>query len=169
MLWDRDRLMGFMVGKGQGISGADHFWFGHTPVDKRYDFNNLHYIDTGQYSGLSDAGAASVINNPPSGGFSLGQARRKTRHRFYCRNAHGTERNVPHQDCRDAGICIPGVQLHAQIRIGFAGILNVRSPCDSPRNSASSISKAPMRTLVFVIMLSGLLPKIWYDQCSHPF
>ena len=69
VLWDRDRLMGFMVGKGQGISGADHFWFGHTPVDKRYDFNNLHYIDTGQYSGLSDAGAASVINNPPSGGF----------------------------------------------------------------------------------------------------
>jgi serine/threonine protein phosphatase 1 len=39
--------MGFMVGKGQGISGADHFWFGHTPVDRRYDFNNLHYIDTG--------------------------------------------------------------------------------------------------------------------------
>ena len=30
VLWDRDRLMGFMVGKGQGISGADHFWFGHT-------------------------------------------------------------------------------------------------------------------------------------------
>ena len=47
VLWDRDRLMGFMVGKGQGISGADHFWFGHTPVDRRYDFNNLHYIDTG--------------------------------------------------------------------------------------------------------------------------
>jgi hypothetical protein len=38
---------GFMVGKGQGISGADHFWFGHTPVDRRYDFDNLHYIDTG--------------------------------------------------------------------------------------------------------------------------
>ncbi|EMF5209825.1 protein-serine/threonine phosphatase [Enterobacter roggenkampii] len=47
VLWDRDRLMGFMVGKGQGISGADHFWFGHTPVDRRYDFDNLHYIDTG--------------------------------------------------------------------------------------------------------------------------
>ncbi|MDU2786125.1 MAG: serine/threonine-protein phosphatase, partial [Enterobacter sp.] len=28
-------------------SGADHFWFGHTPVDRRYDFDNLHYIDTG--------------------------------------------------------------------------------------------------------------------------
>ncbi|MCM8506328.1 hypothetical protein M8V02_23705, partial [Enterobacter hormaechei] len=51
VLWDRDRLMGFMVGKGQGISGADHFWFGHTPVDKRYDFNNLHYIDTGAVFG----------------------------------------------------------------------------------------------------------------------
>jgi serine/threonine protein phosphatase 1 len=47
VLWDRNRLMGFMVGKGQGIRGADHFWFGHTPLDKRYDFNNLHYIDTG--------------------------------------------------------------------------------------------------------------------------
>ena len=47
VLWDRDRLTGFMVGKGQGISGADHFWFGHTPVDRRYDFDNLHYIDTG--------------------------------------------------------------------------------------------------------------------------
>jgi serine/threonine protein phosphatase 1 len=47
VLWDRDRLMGFMVGKGQRISGADHFWFGHTPVDRRYDFDNLHYIDTG--------------------------------------------------------------------------------------------------------------------------
>jgi len=47
VLWERDRLMGFMAGKGQGIGGADHFWFGHTPVDKRYDFGNLHYIDTG--------------------------------------------------------------------------------------------------------------------------
>ncbi|EKM4698512.1 protein-serine/threonine phosphatase [Enterobacter roggenkampii] len=47
VLWDRDRLTGFMVGKGQSISGADHFWFGHTPVDRRYDFDNLHYIDTG--------------------------------------------------------------------------------------------------------------------------
>lgn len=45
VLWDR--LMGFMAGRGLGICGADHFWFGHTPVDKRYDFHNLHYIDTG--------------------------------------------------------------------------------------------------------------------------
>lgn len=47
VLWDRDRLMGLMVGKGQGIQGADHFWFGHTPLNKRYDVDNLHYIDTG--------------------------------------------------------------------------------------------------------------------------
>ncbi|MBM3072698.1 protein-serine/threonine phosphatase [Enterobacter sp. RHBSTW-00994] len=51
VLWERERLTGFMIGKGQGISGADHFWFGHTPVDKRYDFNNLHYIDTGAVFG----------------------------------------------------------------------------------------------------------------------
>ena len=51
VLWDRDRLTGLMAGKGQGISGADHFWFGHTPLDKRYDFNNLHYIDTGAVFG----------------------------------------------------------------------------------------------------------------------
>lgn len=51
VLWDRERLTGFMIGKGTGIEGADHFWFGHTPVDKRYDFNNLHYIDTGAVFG----------------------------------------------------------------------------------------------------------------------
>jgi len=51
VLWDRDRLMGLMAGKGQGITGADHFWFGHTPIERRYDFNNLHYIDTGAVFG----------------------------------------------------------------------------------------------------------------------
>ncbi|EFB1733933.1 TPA: serine/threonine-protein phosphatase, partial [Escherichia coli] len=33
--------------KGQGITGADHFWFGHTPLRHRVDIGNLHYIDTG--------------------------------------------------------------------------------------------------------------------------
>lgn len=51
VLWERHRLTTFMCGKGEGISGADHFWFGHTPVDKRYDFGNLHYIDTGAVFG----------------------------------------------------------------------------------------------------------------------
>ncbi|MDY1038218.1 protein-serine/threonine phosphatase [Lelliottia sp. CFBP8978] len=51
VLWDRARLTDCFAGKGEGISGADHFWFGHTPVDKRYDFENLHYIDTGAVFG----------------------------------------------------------------------------------------------------------------------
>lgn len=51
VLWDRNRLMGLMAGKGEGISGADHFWFGHTPLKTRCDFGNLHYIDTGAVFG----------------------------------------------------------------------------------------------------------------------
>ncbi|ASV55836.1 Ren protein [Lelliottia jeotgali] len=51
VLWDRSRLSGLMAGRDEGITGADHFWFGHTPLEKRYDFNNLHYIDTGAVFG----------------------------------------------------------------------------------------------------------------------
>lgn len=51
VLWDRSRLTGLMAGKGEGISGADHFWFGHTPLNRRCDFDNLHYIDTGAVFG----------------------------------------------------------------------------------------------------------------------
>ena len=47
MLWDRSRLMS----KGNGIRGADHFWFGHTPLRQRLDRDNLHYIDTGAVFG----------------------------------------------------------------------------------------------------------------------
>ncbi|MBU5385428.1 protein-serine/threonine phosphatase [Citrobacter cronae] len=43
VLWDRARLMN----NGNGIRGADHFWFGHTPLRHRLDRDNLHYIDTG--------------------------------------------------------------------------------------------------------------------------
>ena len=51
VLWDRSRISDLMAGKGEGISGADHFWFGHTPLEKRLDFANLHYIDTGAVFG----------------------------------------------------------------------------------------------------------------------
>jgi serine/threonine protein phosphatase 1 len=51
LLWDRSRITDLMAGKGEGISGADHFWFGHTPLEKRIDFANLHYIDTGAVFG----------------------------------------------------------------------------------------------------------------------
>lgn len=47
VLWDRSRLMS----KGNGIRGADHFWFGHTPLRQRLDRDNLHYIDTGAVFG----------------------------------------------------------------------------------------------------------------------
>lgn len=47
VLWDRSRLMN----KGNGIHGADHFWFGHTPLRQRLDRGNLHYIDTGAVFG----------------------------------------------------------------------------------------------------------------------
>ncbi|HGY1134364.1 TPA: protein-serine/threonine phosphatase [Citrobacter freundii] len=47
VLWDRSRLMN----NGCGIRGADHFWFGHTPLRHRLDRENLHYIDTGAVFG----------------------------------------------------------------------------------------------------------------------
>jgi serine/threonine protein phosphatase 1 len=47
VLWDRTRLLN----KGRGIRGADHFWFGHTPLRHRLDMGNLHYIDTGAVFG----------------------------------------------------------------------------------------------------------------------
>lgn len=51
LLWDRSRICKLMAGKGEGIGGADHFWFGHTPLEKRIDFASLHYIDTGAVFG----------------------------------------------------------------------------------------------------------------------
>lgn len=47
VLWDRARLMN----NGNGIRGADHFWFGHTPLRHRLDRDNLHYINTGAVFG----------------------------------------------------------------------------------------------------------------------
>lgn len=49
VLWSRLRLIEGQ--KGQGITGADHFWFGHTPLRHRADIGNLHYIDTGAVFG----------------------------------------------------------------------------------------------------------------------
>ncbi|EGE4657848.1 protein-serine/threonine phosphatase [Salmonella bongori serovar 48:i:- str. 94-0708] len=47
VLWNRERLMN----KSGGITGADHFWFGHTPLPRRMDVANVHYIDTGAVFG----------------------------------------------------------------------------------------------------------------------
>lgn len=51
VLWRRDRLNQLLSGKGERICGADDFWFGHTPLKRRFDGLNLHYIDTGAVFG----------------------------------------------------------------------------------------------------------------------
>lgn len=51
VLWRRERLSEHLAGKGEAISGADHFWFGHTPLKHRVDATNQHYIDTGAVFG----------------------------------------------------------------------------------------------------------------------
>ncbi|MGL4722959.1 MAG: protein-serine/threonine phosphatase [Scandinavium sp.] len=51
VLWDRQRLSDHLEGRHSIIAGADHFWFGHTPLKHRYDASNQHYIDTGAVFG----------------------------------------------------------------------------------------------------------------------
>ncbi|MRS16131.1 protein-serine/threonine phosphatase [Enterobacteriaceae bacterium RIT691] len=51
VLWDRQRLSNHLAGQHAEIDGADHFWFGHTPLKHRYDAGNQHYIDTGAVFG----------------------------------------------------------------------------------------------------------------------
>ncbi|KFD21315.1 protein-serine/threonine phosphatase [Yokenella regensburgei] len=51
VLWNRERLAAHLAGRHQPIRGADHFWFGHTPLNARYDIENQHYIDTGAVFG----------------------------------------------------------------------------------------------------------------------
>lgn len=50
VLWSRHRLVN-TAGRHGAIAGADHFWFGHTPLQARYDHDNQHYIDTGAVFG----------------------------------------------------------------------------------------------------------------------
>ncbi|POT90197.1 serine/threonine-protein phosphatase, partial [Klebsiella oxytoca] len=51
VLWSRPRLTDHLAGRHGAIAGADHFWFGHTPLKRRYDSDNQHYIDTGAVFG----------------------------------------------------------------------------------------------------------------------
>lgn len=51
LLWNRGRINRLLSGKGDAIRGADHFWFGHTPLKRRFDSENLHFIDTGAVFG----------------------------------------------------------------------------------------------------------------------
>lgn len=51
VVWRRQRLTDHLAGRHGAIAGADHFWFGHTPLKRRYDSDNQHYIDTGAVFG----------------------------------------------------------------------------------------------------------------------
>lgn len=46
VMWRRQRLTDHLAGRHGAIAGADHFWFGHTPLKRRYDSVSQHYIDT---------------------------------------------------------------------------------------------------------------------------
>ncbi|MFU2318236.1 metallophosphoesterase [Rahnella sp. PCH160] len=51
IIWNRDRINYALAGRFGPISGADAFYFGHTPVEPVLQFANLFYIDTGAVFG----------------------------------------------------------------------------------------------------------------------
>lgn len=51
LVWSRERLNRNMLGKGEIISGADQFYFGHTPLKEAAHYYNQNYIDTGAVFG----------------------------------------------------------------------------------------------------------------------
>lgn len=51
LVWSRERLNQNMLGKGENITGADQFYFGHTPLKEAAHYNNQNYIDTGAVFG----------------------------------------------------------------------------------------------------------------------
>lgn len=51
VVWSRSRVEQVQQGRGEAISGADAFYFGHTPLAKPLSAANLHFIDTGAVFG----------------------------------------------------------------------------------------------------------------------
>lgn len=51
VVWNRDRFNRIIEGMGQEISGADAFYFGHTPIKTPTKAWNQNYIDTGAVFG----------------------------------------------------------------------------------------------------------------------
>lgn len=45
-VWNRQRYMALRNGLNSGITGADEFYFGHTPDKKVINVGNIHFIDT---------------------------------------------------------------------------------------------------------------------------
>ena len=46
-VWNRQRYMRLRNGVDKGITGADEFYFGHTPDKEVINVGNIHFIDTG--------------------------------------------------------------------------------------------------------------------------
>ncbi|MEA9391019.1 metallophosphoesterase [Acerihabitans sp. TG2] len=51
VLWSRRRITRNQRGRGTPISGATHFFFGHTPLNRIRHYYNQFYIDTGAVFG----------------------------------------------------------------------------------------------------------------------
>ncbi|WP_410016818.1 metallophosphoesterase [Sodalis sp. C49] len=51
VVWSRQRINRNQRGRGAPISGATHFFFGHTPLERVRHFYNQFYIDTGAVFG----------------------------------------------------------------------------------------------------------------------
>ncbi len=51
VLWSRRRISRNQRGRGVTISGATHFFFGHTPLNRIRNYYNQYYIDTGAVFG----------------------------------------------------------------------------------------------------------------------
>ncbi|MFH8134750.1 metallophosphoesterase [Pantoea osteomyelitidis] len=51
VIWNRERITRYQQGDREEITGADAFFFGHTPLEKQFDVANQHYIDTGAVFG----------------------------------------------------------------------------------------------------------------------
>jgi len=51
VLWSRRRITRSQRGRGAPISGATHFFFGHTPLNRIRHYYNQYYIDTGAVFG----------------------------------------------------------------------------------------------------------------------
>ncbi|TCL02755.1 metallophosphoesterase [Sodalis ligni] len=53
LVWSRRRIHRNQQGRGAPITGATHFFFGHTPLNRVRHFFNQYYIDTGAVYGGS--------------------------------------------------------------------------------------------------------------------
>lgn len=51
VVWGRERISELQHGQGEQISGADDFYFGHTPLQNPLHAYNQHFIDTGAVFG----------------------------------------------------------------------------------------------------------------------